>query len=189
MRKNNLLLILFLFVSIFTCLLLSSCKNDVSEVRDFLQQESYDEIAYDVEIFYSDSAITEVRVESETMQRLKEGNDMVEHFSGGVLAEFFDDAGNLSSWVVSDRAIRNSNRKKIFLYENVVLINVNNDTLKTEELIWDEKEGRIFNNRFFRFSNPTEEIYGYRFSSNQEFTEYSFSRGAGFLDANQADTH
>ena len=178
----------FYLVSI--CLLVlgaTACKNEMAEVRGFLDQETYEEVAFDVEIFYTDSAITKVRVESERMHRVQEGNYMVEVFSGGVFAEFFDDLGNLSSWVESERAIRNSQRKKITLYDNVILINVNNDTLRTEELIWDEREERIYNNRFFRFSNPTEEIYGYRFSSNQEFTEYSFSRGAGFLDASQLD--
>jgi len=181
--------VVYMILSICVIIGWAGCKNEITEVRDFLQQEQFAEIAKDVEIFYSDSAIVKVRVESAVMQRKREGNDMVEHFSGGVFAEFFDEIGNLSSWVESDRAVRNNSQKKIHLYDNVVLINVNNDTLMTEELIWDEREGRIYNNRFFRFSNPTEEIYGYRFSSNQEFTEYSFSRGAGFLDADQLETN
>ncbi|TVQ47853.1 MAG: LPS export ABC transporter periplasmic protein LptC [Saprospirales bacterium] len=176
-----------LVIALLSSISLGACKNEMAEVRVFLGQETFDEVAFDVEIFYSDSAITKVRVESARMQRVQEENYMVENFSGGVFAEFFDEYGNLSSWVESERAIRNSQRKKITLYDNVILININNDTLRTEELIWDEREERIYNNRFFRFSNPTEEIYGYRFSSNQEFTEYSFSRGAGFLDANQLD--
>lgn len=179
----------FYYLCFSLCLLIAfaACRNELSEVRDFLSQEQFEEIARDVEIFYSDSAVIKVRVESAEMRRIRQGNEMVEHFSGGVFAEFFDDRGTLSSWVESERAIRNSNRKKIYLHENVILINAAGDTLRTQELIWDEREGRIYNNRFFRFSNINEEIYGYRFSSNQEFTEYTFSRGAGLLDADQMD--
>jgi len=121
-------------------------------------------------------------VEAPVMERQRRGARMVEHFTDGVYAEFFDAQEQLVSWVESDRAIRNDTEKKIYLYDNVILINITGDTLMTEELIWDERAERIYNNRFFRFSNANEEIYGYRFNSNQEFTEYSFSRGAGFLN-------
>lgn len=163
-------------------LLFAGCKNDIAEIRDVLDSELYAEIAKDVEIFYSDSAVVRVRIEGPVMERRKSGNNTEEHFTKGIFAEFFEQNGNRTSWVTSERAIRDNQNQKIFLYEDVVLINVGGDTLMTEELIWDERAGTIFNNRFFRFSNENEEIYGFSFKSNQEFTEYSFSRGAGLLD-------
>lgn len=158
------------------------CKNELAEIREVLEKDLPAEIAFDVEIHYTDSSILKVRVEAPVMERQRRGVRMVEHFTDGVYAEFFDAQEQLVSWVESDRAIRNDTEKKIYLYDNVILINITGDTLMTEELIWDERAERIYNNRFFRFSNANEEIYGYRFNSNQEFTEYSFSRGAGFLN-------
>jgi len=181
-KQNNLFILLLFFGGLFILPSLYSCKNELAEIRELLEGQEYKEVAKDVEIFYSDSAITRVRVEGPVMERRTEGNSVAEHFTEGIFAEFFDQSGERTSWVVSDRAIRDNPQQKIFLYDNVVLINVAGDTLMTEELIWDERAATIYNNRFFRFSNEKEEIYGFRFTSNQEFTEYSFSRGAGLLD-------
>ncbi len=161
---------------------MSSCKNELAEIAEVMDRDLPQEMARDVEIFYTDSTILKVRVEAPVMVREMRGTRTVENFTDGVFAEFYGSGDQVVSWVESDRAIRNDAEKKIYLYDNVVLINISGDTLMTEELIWDERAERIYNNRFFRFSNANEEIYGYKFSSNQEFTEYSFSRGAGLLD-------
>ncbi|TVR87667.1 MAG: LPS export ABC transporter periplasmic protein LptC [Saprospirales bacterium] len=161
---------------------MSSCKNELAEIAEVMDRDLPQEMARDVEIFYTDSNILKVRVEAPVMVREMRGTRTVENFTDGVFAEFYGSGDEVVSWVESDRAIRNDAEKKIYLYDNVVLINISGDTLMTEELIWDERAERIYNNRFFRFSNVNEEIYGYKFSSNQEFTEYSFSRGAGLLD-------
>lgn len=168
---------------ILAVLLFSSCKNEIATINEVLDTDLHAEVAYDVEILYSDSALVKVKVEAPVMEREQRSGRLVENFKDGAYAEFFNTHGKLVSWIESDRAIRNDVEKKIYLYENVILINIEGDTLKTEELIWDERKGTIYNNRFFRFSNANEVIYGFKFSSNQEFTEYSFSRGAGIIDS------
>jgi LPS export ABC transporter protein LptC len=176
-------LLIWVLICLIAGLFFGSCKNELAEISDVLDEEIPREMAQDIEMFYTDSAVLKVRVEAPVMVRETQGSRTVENFTDGVFAEFFGSGDQVVSWVVSDRAIRNDAEKKIYLYENVVLINIGGDTLRTEELIWDERGERIYNNRFFRFSNANEVIYGYKFTSNQEFTEYSFSRGAGLLDA------
>ena len=54
--------------------------------------------------------------------------------------------------------------------DSVVWESLNKEILETTELIWDEKEERVFTNKFVVIRRPGEIITGYGFESNQDFT-------------------
>ena len=171
-------------ISIFICLLMMgfiACENDIAAVNvHFKQNHSKKEIVKQVEVLYSDSAKLAVRILADELHRITEKGRVRSKFPKGVYVEFYTD-GRISSWLKADKATRIQAENKIIARRNVVLYNVNRDTFRSEELIWDEGAGRIYTDRLFRFSNPNETVFGYKFSSNQEFTEYEFSKMSGTI--------
>ena len=163
------------------CFLWTSCENDLSMMKEtFSDNDVEKEILSNVELLYSDSAKLKVRILADVMYRVPDRRNPYDEFPEGVYVEFYDKE-KISSWLESGYAIRYDRDDKIITRKNVILYNVKQDTFRSEELIWDEEQGDVFSERIFRFSNPKEVIYGYKFYSNQEFTNYRFSKMSGRL--------
>ena len=62
---------------------------------------------------------------------------------------------------------------------NVVVRSDSGTVLKTEELFWSNKRGRVFTEAFVEIKSPTEEIRGMGFESDQSLTHYSISKVTG----------
>jgi hypothetical protein len=132
-------------------------------VKDnFTDTEVEKEILYGVELLYSDSAILKVRILADVMYRVPDKREPYDEFPNGVYVEFYD-RGEISSWLESGYAVKYDRDDKIITRKNVILYNTKRDTFKSEELIWDEKRSKVYSDRIFRFSNPEEVVYGYKF--------------------------
>ncbi len=167
-KLTTLFLLLFIF---------ASCENDLAEIEKIIPKEDFNkEIAKDVTLFYSDSAIIRVRIQGAEMVRHLEKEDPREEFTQGIKADFFGNNGKVNSVLTSKHATRYESKNQIIIRDSVVWQSSNNEKLETEELIWDEKNERVFSNRYVRITNPDEIIYGYGFEANQEFTEWTINQ-------------
>jgi len=170
-KITALLLLLFIF---------ASCENDLEEIEKIIPKEDTNkEIAKDVTLFYSDSAIVRVRIQGAEMVRHLEKANPREEFTKGIKADFFGSKNKVSSILTSKHATRYESKHQIVIKDSVVWQSGNHEKLETEELIWDEKNERVFSNRYVRITKPDEIIYGYGFESNQEFTEWTINRISG----------
>jgi hypothetical protein len=64
-----------------------------------------------------------------------------------------------------------------------VVSNYKNEKLETEELFWNERDGRIYSKKFVKVTTPSEIILGYGFSSNMEFTEWEIDSVSGIFQS------
>ncbi len=167
-------------ILLLSVLIFASCENDLAEIEKVATLEDFNkEIAKDVTLFYSDSAIVRVRIQGAEMIRHLDRADPREEFTKGIKADFFGSKNKVSSVLTSKRATRYESKHQIIVKDSVVWQSGNNEKLETEELIWDEKNERVFSNRYVRITNPDEIIYGYGFESNQEFTEWTINQITG----------
>ena len=60
--------------------------------------------------------------------------------------------------------------------ENVILTNIAGKKLESQQLIWDEKNNKIFTDKKVKITTGKEVIEGEGFVSNLDFTEYSISK-------------
>ncbi len=151
----------------------------MDEVNKFFSKEDLrEEIARDVEIMYSDSAIVRVIIKSPVMKRYLERQQPIDEFPEGILVEFLDEHKNVSSWLEADYAIRKESEKKVYVENNVVLYNKKNDKLETDELIWDEGKREIYTDKFVRITQPErgDTSFGFGLFANQEFTRFEIRR-------------
>ncbi|WP_215226466.1 LPS export ABC transporter periplasmic protein LptC [Echinicola shivajiensis] len=134
--------------SVLLLLILSigfSCRESV----DLRQLQNYDgptRITTGMEVYRSDSAVVKVKVNAEQQLVFDNGNS---EFPKGILIHFFDDEGKLTSTIQADKGFQNQ-KDKIYRGEGDVRVhNLENGTkLNSEELYWDERNGRIFTEKF-----------------------------------------
>jgi LPS export ABC transporter protein LptC len=156
---------------LFFLLILSSCQNDLAEIQRFINQEetTYETIS-DFKTLYSDSAVVKVKIEGPTMLRYLDKDRPRQEFPDGMKVEFFTPDKRVTSRLTAKYGMRLEKDKQIVMRDDVVWESINKEILETSELIWDEKEERVFTNKFVVIRRPGEIITGYGFESNQDFT-------------------
>jgi LPS export ABC transporter protein LptC len=65
---------------------------------------------------------------------------------------------------------------------NVELVSRDGKRIETEELVWDEKNNKIYTDKKVNITTGKEVIYGEGFTSNADFTEYSITKIHGTFD-------
>jgi len=150
---------------------LSSCQNDLAEIQRFIKQEetTYETIS-DFKTLYSDSAVVKVKIQGPTMLRYLDKAKPRQEFPDGMKVEFFTPNKRVTSRLTAKYGMRLEKDKQIIMRDSVVWESLNKEILETTELIWDEKEERVFTNKFVVIRRPGEIITGYGFESNQDFT-------------------
>jgi len=99
-----------------------------------------------------------------------------QEFIDGVNVTFFSPNNRAQSTLTAKHAVRYDKTNQIHITKNVVWESANGERLETEELIWEERSGRVYNNnRFVTVIKSDEIIYGHGFEANQDFTEWTIN--------------
>ncbi len=167
------------YLKILPIIFFTACSNDISDVKKITPHSNIKvEIAKNVEILYSDSAIVKVKIQSPEMKRYLHRGESYDEFPLGLLVEFLDEDKSAKSWLEADYAIRKDAEKKIYVKENVTLYNKRNDKLETDELVWDESTEEIYTNKPVKITQPSvgDTSFGFGFKADQEFTRFEIKR-------------
>ena len=149
---------------------LPSCVNDPAEVAAFQQRFDPEvEIATEVKIMYSDSAVMKVIVAAPTMYNYTDPGTQRQEFPDGLHVTFLDEQENTSSTLVANWGVYLRRENRIVVRDSVVWESVDLQRLETEELNWNEKEERIYTNKFVVLRQPDYLIYGYGLEADQNF--------------------
>ena len=157
------------FFPFLLCLL--GCENDLADINRLFDPDAVAmEVAYDVEMLYSDSAVVQVRIRAPRMIRHIDKSEPRQEFPDGMDVDFFGSGQRVDSQLRSDYAIRFDKKKQIVVRDSVVWLGSGGEQLDTEELTWDERTGKVFTNRFVTLRRPEEIVYGVGFEANQDFS-------------------
>jgi len=149
--------------------------NDVSiEELDFEV-----ETTSDVELIYSDSAIVNVIVKATTMLTNTKRGDKKQVFPDGVEVDFYSPTGRVQSQLTCKKATRFEKNKEILMQDSVVWKSGNGEILDTEELIWNERDQKVFTKRLVKITTAQDVIHGYGFEADQGFTKWKITRPQG----------
>jgi LPS export ABC transporter protein LptC len=169
----------YLAVFALSILFIYSCTNRVADVNKLFEtHEMSVEIAKDIVMLYSDSALVKVSVEAPLLKRHLNTEEPTDEFPEGVYVEFYRSLNNPESWLESKYAIRYDREGIIVARDSVVLYNRLNEKIESSELIWDENEQIIYTDKFVRITQPEkgDTSYGYGLVANQNFTEFEIKR-------------
>lgn len=162
MMRHYTMMLLFVF--------LFSCKEERKEWSDE-EAASYADKEYieNVKIIYSDSGNIVIKIKAPLMIRHTKLNEHKEEFPNGFLAEFYDKNNVLQNTLSSKYAIRSLESRTTTMQDSVYFKNNRGETMHSAELIWDEREGKLYTDKFVRVTRKDEIIQGYGFETDEKF--------------------
>ena len=162
--------------------MLSSCKNDLQQIHSLTMTDSMpEEIAYDIELTYSDSGRVKAFLEGPYMTRSGVEEPVIE-FPDGFRVIFYDSAALPKSEITAKYGIMFEKDKKMEARNNVVVKNIaKNEMLETEHLIWERKTGVIYSDVFIKITKPDQVLFGDGLRSDENFDSYEIKNPTGEL--------
>ncbi len=160
-------------------LFFSSCKDD----NDNLVPIEYDPevvptlTTHNVSTLISDSGVTRYKIIADVWKVFDKAKEPYWYFPEGIYVERFTPDFNVEATIKADTAWY-FNEKNLWRAKNNVFVeNMQGDQFESDELFWDQKNGRVFSDNYIeiRRGNNTQ-IKGYGFESNQQFTDYKIFR-------------
>ncbi len=155
----------------------SSCSNDMKEINSLVdKKELLVEIAKDVEILYSDSAIVRMKITAPELHRHLDKTSPTEEWPLGIHVDFYDHNKEPTAWLDAKYAIRIPKENLIITRDSVVLHNQKGDILESVELKYDQKKEILFTDQFVRIiqAQSQDTMFGYGFESDKEFKRFEF---------------
>ena len=166
----------------------SSCENEISKIKTLTNTEVLPSItAQGYEMLFSDSSIIRFKMQTTELIRHDIEKEPFTEFPKGVKIEKYDSKMNIVSSITANYAKNFDADERWEAKNNVIALNLNGDTLKTEYLVWDTKKQKIYSDQFVKFIRKDKIITGIGFESNQDFTEYKIKdiKGILYVDVNK----
>ena len=163
----------FLF---FLVLIFVSCSNDPKLVQEFVSSEVLPiEKIEGAEMLHTENGKLKVKIVATTIERFNNQEPQLV-FSNHLVVYFYNDSALVQSTLQAEYAEINDEKKLMIAKENVILTNIAGKKLESEELIWDEKNNKIYTDKKVKITTVKEVIEGEGFVSNPDFSEYSISK-------------
>ncbi len=161
-------------------IMLFSCRNDLTTINSLSLNDSLPmEMAYDIELIYSDSGKIQAYLESPLMTRNEEDDSFVE-FPEGFKVIFYDSIQSAKSEITALYGIMFEKDKRMEARYEVVVKNIaKSEKLETEHLIWDRKKKMIYTDVAITITKPDQVLFGDGLISDQNFDSYEISNPTG----------
>jgi len=170
----------YTFSLIFSLIVLASCENSESNIRNFINIENLavEQLA-NSEIIYTENGNLKVKVMSQKMERFSDKEEIIE-LSGDVQFDFYKlEVSNAKSVLTCEKSTINNITNIMIANNNVILIGSDNKKLKSEQLIWDKKKNLVYTESEITIQTDDEIISGVGFKSTPDFEEYEIKNAKG----------
>lgn len=159
----------------------SQTKEELVDMNQLLDSLSV-EVANDVKIIYTDSAILRAKIFAPVMKRHPDKENPTLEMPNGVKAKFYNEFGEIQSSLSARYAINYEKRDVIEIRDSVRVINKNDEEIKTDELIWDKKNRTVISDKPVRVRIRDEKIImAEGFESDETFMKYTFKKVTGIV--------
>ena len=155
-------------------LLFFSCKNDLKKVHQAIDKSMLNtERADSVTIIYSKEGNTKAQLFAKTFNHVQDAKPPYIEMKKGLHVIFYDDSMKVQSTLDAQYGKYFEQNGNVLVRDSVVVSNIKNEQLNTEELIWNEKLQKFYTEKFVKITTPTQIIYGDGLESNQNFSDYT----------------
>lgn len=163
-----------IFVFIFAVFILFGCgeKKVKPSVNTSIQggklpvQESWDDT-----VVFSDSGKTRAILYAGNIKMYNNPPETL--LDSSIKIDFYNLKGERTSVLTALRGRVDDATKNLYAIDSVVAVSDSGVTLKTQELMWRNKDQRIVSDKFVTIISPKEKIEGYGFESNQSLRNYT----------------
>ena len=149
-----------------------SCKGKLGEAETLDLKETPVQVVDDMFIVQSDNGMIKMRAEAPRMEKYERGDTLdFELFPEGFFVYGFDESGKLETEIVADNARHlkyDDGRESWEAFGNVVVKNlINQETMETDTLYWDQENEKIYTHCYVRLYSPDGFAQGYGMESDQ----------------------
>lgn len=164
----------------FFALTILACGSNTSD-RVHGDLDPHREVATDVKMFYTDSAITQFRLIAPVRESYLEDKKLIEDYPKGVDIEFYDNDGNITSSMVAKSATRIGVDGLMTMKDSVVMYNARGDALKTTGILWDENHQTLKTAKFVQLiqADSRDTMYGFGFEAADDFSRFQIIQLTG----------
>jgi LPS export ABC transporter protein LptC len=162
-----------------------SCTNDIETINALNNEIKLpDQSGFDIEITYTDSGRIQGKIYAPEVNKYDRGEEPYVEFPKGMKVVFYDSLERPNSYIKANYAIY-FEKKQLWEARNQVVAEnqANQDKLETEQMFWDQKEERIYSEKFTRLTNADGISYGEGgFESRQDMTKWRLKGSSGTLN-------
>lgn len=132
-------------------------------------------------IRYSDSAVVRVVITGPVLLSYTDRNEERKEFTEGIEVAFYNEYGILSSRLTAKYAIQYDREAMVVVRDSVVWRSAENQMLESSELIWDERQEKVYTNKFSVITTPTDTIFTQYFEADQDFSKITMTSTDGAI--------
>ena len=181
------------WVAVMLLFLMLACSGEHKEVVEvtFDPETTYTMKTTGVVSLISDSGVTRYRANAKEWLVYGKAQEPYWYFPKGIYVEKFDSLFHTDASIVADTAYYYDKQGLFRFVGQVEVKSLQGERFETEELYWNQKEDKVYSDRFIRIEQEDKIITGVGFESNQNMTRYTIreSRGVFPVDtASPADT-
>lgn len=155
-------------------------KADVVVVA-FDPEQTYTMKASDVSSLISDSGITRYRLKAKEWMIFDKAAEPYWYFPKGIYVEKFDTLFHAEASIQADTAYYYDKKGLWKLIGNVEIESLQGEHFETSLLFWNQKEEKVYSDKYIRIEQEDKIITGIGFESNQDMTQYKIFNSQGIF--------
>ena len=166
----------------------TSCNKEKKEVVDvsFDPETTYTLRTTDVSTLISDSGITRYRLNAKEWLVFGKAKEPYWYFPKGIYVEKFDTLFQSEASIQADTAYNYEKKSLWKLVGNVKIESLEGTRFETSLLYWDQKEEKIYSDKYIRIEEEDKVITGIGFESNQDMSQYKIFDSQGVFPVSES---
>lgn len=171
----------FVVVVMFLLCINLSCSEEKKEwvAVPSDPEKSYTMKATEVNTLISDSGITRYRLTAQTWLVFGRAKEPYWYFPEGIYVEKFDTLFHTEASIKADTAYYFDKKGLWQLIGHVEVESLEGEQFSTSELFWDQKEEKVYSDKYIRIQQEEQIVTGIGFESNQNMTKYKIFNSQG----------
>lgn len=163
------------------CIFCVSCKNDIDTINLYKKKEKFADVSVkNAKIVFTDSAKTKIKIVTPLLKQYKLEKDPYTEFPEGIEVFFFNAHEEVKSKIKANYAIYYEDEELWEARDDVVTVNNKGEKLNTEQMFWDQKERKIYSNKFTKIKTEDDIFYGQNgFVANQDMSKWRLNKSKG----------
>lgn len=168
-------------ILIMLAALLASCENDKKKIEEWTKDVVMKEEASKVEAYLSQDGKLRARLTAPLMYRFSK-DTLITEFPKTMHVDFYNDSLVKESWLDCLYGKYLESLNKVYLRDSVVVINIKGDTLKCQDLWWDQNTKMFTSDKYAEYRTKDRKIYpGKGLEATQDFSLITFKEVTGVL--------
>ncbi len=173
------------FMLLAVLLFIYSCtSNKPEEIKAIEEIQNIPSLElYDYESFITDSGKVKYQLITPQLLNFDKREDPYKEFPQGGHIITYDDTTNVIKSEIKCKYAINYEKEKLWdLRNNVEAINEDGVLFNTEQLFWNEKDKRIYTDKFIKITTEDKIITGYGLEATQNLNDYEIKNVSAILE-------